>query len=153
MSDYFNYTYFQKFLGKNILAIDFGKKFTGLSTFRPGSDPYPLPYDRIRYVNDAQLMAAIQKVCLQEDIEVTVIGIPLLLDGGETSMTREVKKFAVSLGEYLNPIPLFLQDETLSSFEAKDRMENSPAYNFKYDPTKVDALAASIILEDFIKNS
>ena len=47
--------------------------------------------------------------------------------------------------------PLFLQDETLSTFEAKERMKQLPQYNFKIDLKRVDELAASIILEAFLE--
>ena len=39
----------------------------------------------------------------------------------------------------------------MSSFEAENRMKNSPQYNFKIDLKHIDAVAASIILEDFMK--
>ena len=45
----------------------------------------------------------------------------------------------------------FEQDETLTSQEAKDRMQNSPEYNFQIDVNRIDALSAQIILEDFLK--
>ena len=48
-------------------------------------------------------------------------------------------------------LSVFEQDETLSTFEAESRMKESPRYNFKIDPKQIDALAASIILEDFVK--
>ncbi len=50
----------------------------------------------------------------------------------------------------MGSIPLFFQDESLSTFEAEERMRESPRYNFKVDKKQLDALAASIILEDFL---
>jgi putative Holliday junction resolvase len=43
------------------------------------------------------------------------------------------------------------QDETLSTFEAESRMKSSPQYNFQVNLTQIDALAACVILEDFIR--
>jgi putative Holliday junction resolvase len=48
---------------------------------------------------------------------------------------------------------VYEQDETLSTQDAKNRMLNSPKYNFKIDLQKIDALSAAIILEDFMQNS
>jgi putative holliday junction resolvase len=42
------------------------------------------------------------------------------------------------------------QDAVLSSTEALERMPESARYNFKVDPAKIDELAVSIILEDFL---
>ena len=53
----------------------------------------------------------------------------------------------------MSPIPCFFQDEALSSFEAEDRMKNSPKYNYKIDKNHLDALAASIILEEWLDSN
>lgn len=154
MTSYKQFPRFKKYLGKNILSIDYGTKVTGLATFTPGKIPYPCPFDKIIYKNDDDLVIQILKICQSEFIEVVVIGIPKLLDGGETNMTKKIKDFSLLLESKLakDNIELHQQDETLSTFEAKERMKNSPQYNFKIDLKKIDALAASIILEDFMKS-
>jgi putative Holliday junction resolvase len=65
-------------------------------------------------------------------------------------MTVRVEAFSALLEEALAPLPLFQQDEALSSTEARERMRESARYNFKVDTAKIDELAASIILEDFL---
>jgi putative holliday junction resolvase len=139
----------QTFQGQNVLALDFGTKNVGLATFRPGNDPYPLPYGRLPGQENALLAQAILKVVRDEAVDAVVLGIPRLLDGQETAMTKKVRDFGEVLKLALGTIPLYLQDETLSSYEAEDRMKNSPRYGFKIDKSQLDALAASIILEDF----
>jgi len=52
-----------------------------------------------------------------------------------------------------DPLPLFEQDEALSSAEVKERMRESARYNFKVDLRKIDELAASIISEDFMSEN
>jgi putative Holliday junction resolvase len=151
--DFSQHKAFQEHQGKNILAIDYGQKFTGLATFRPGSDPYPLPYGRIKYKSDKDLIKEIKQLIQQEDIEVVVLGIPYFTDGKESKMTKTIKEFSGLFQSELNGQEFFEQDETLTTYEAEDRMKNSPRYNFKVDLTQIDALAASIILEDFIRNS
>lgn len=137
---------------KHILAIDYGQKFTGLSNFKVGSDPFILLYGRIKYESDEQLISEILKIIDDEFIEVLVLGIPFFTDGTESTMTKTVKSFADKLINSTD-CQVFLQDETLSSFEAQDRMKNDPRFNFQVDMTKIDAVAASIILEDFLKRS
>ncbi len=136
---------------KHILAIDYGKRVTGLATYKTNNDPYPLPYGRIIYESDQQLVQEILTIIDNEVIDIIVIGLPLYTDGNESEMTQVVYTFKALLSQNCS-LPIFLQDETLTTFEAQERMKNSPRYNFKIDPKQIDALAASIILEDFLKN-
>lgn len=147
-----NFPNYTKFLNKTILAVDYGTKVTGLGIFTPGRDPYPMPHGKIIYKNDHQIIEEIKSVIDEEFVEVIVLGLPLYTDGNESDMTERVKKFSEELLTSLNAVELYLQDETLTSYEAAERMKNSPRYNFKVDMKEIDALAASIILEDFIKN-
>lgn len=135
----------------NLLAIDYGKKFTGLATYKVGSDPYPLTYGRIPYKSDKQLLQDILEICSQEDIQVVIIGIPKMLDGQITTMSKTIMSFADLLKASWNDNLFFTQDETLSSFEAKERMKNSAEFNFQVDMKRIDEVAACIILEDFLK--
>jgi len=142
---------FNKWQYKNILAIDFGTQFSGLATFCPGRDPYPTPYGRLHSHDLYLLIGEIIKIVHDESIELAVLGIPYLLDGKETEMTRRIKNFGHKLAHKIAPIPLNYQDETLSSYAAEERMKSSPQYNFKSDLKKIDAVAATIILEDFME--
>lgn len=142
---------FKKFLHKNILALDYGEKVIGLATFSPGKDPYPLPFGKIENKNPAYFLSELTKILNDEVIDAIVLGLPLLLDGKESTMTQKIRTVGEMLGRTFPTIPLHYQDETLSSFEAEERMKNSPRYNFKVNPKEIDALSASIILEDFIR--
>jgi putative holliday junction resolvase len=147
--DFPNYT---KLNHKNILAIDYGTKETGLASYCPGRDPYPTPYGRIIYKNDKQLIDELEEIINNEAIDVLVLGIPHFLDGKESRMTKKIQSFGVRLERHFHRLEVFRQDETLSSKEAEERMKSSPQYNFKVDPKQIDAVAASIILEDFMRS-
>lgn len=138
---------------EKILAVDYGTKSIGLATYCPGRDPYPLPYTRLMYRGDEALIRDLMDIIRDESIAVVVLGIPRLLDGRETAMTRRIADFGVKLEEALRPIPLYRQDESLSTFEAEERMKSSARYNFKVDPRHIDSLAATIILEDFLNKN
>lgn len=139
--------------GKAILGIDFGTKSIGLATFTPGRDPFPLLYDQIPGANSPKAIQAISQLASNEGIELIVLGLPLLNDGADSDLTKKVRKFKAQLEQSLetDPIPIELQDESYTSFEAEERMKNSPRFNFKIDKSKLDAMAASIILEDYIR--
>jgi putative Holliday junction resolvase len=134
---------------KHLLAIDFGLKFTGLSNYKVNIDPMILLFGRVRYESDEQLISEIQKAIDEEFIDILILGIPRFTDGKESKMTKTIKSFGEKLKLAVS-IPVYYIDETLTTFEAEERMKNDPRYNFKVDPTKVDAMSASIILEQFV---
>jgi putative holliday junction resolvase len=138
---------------RKVLAVDYGTKAIGLASYSPGRDPCPLPYTRLSYRSDEALIQDLLDIVKEETIAVVVLGVPRLLDGRETAMTRRILDFGEKLESALQPIPLYRQDESLSTFEAEERMKNSPRYNFKVDLRHIDALAATIILEDFVKKN
>ncbi len=137
---------------KRILGIDYGQKITGLATYKVGDDPYPTPFGRLIYESDAKLAKDIIQLIEDEFVDMVVIGVPFFTDGKESTMTKTIKAFI----EYLKTqttCPVYWVDETLTTFEAEDRMKNDPRYNFKVDLRKIDELCAAIIIEIFMKSS
>jgi putative Holliday junction resolvase len=135
---------------KTVLAVDYGEKFIGLASYCVNRDPYPTPYGRIQNKNNDFVLKELKRVISDELIDLMVIGLPHLLDGKKTSSTTRAESFIQLIREHLS-LEVEEQDETLSTFEAESRMKNSPQYNFQVDLSKIDAVAASVILEDFIR--
>ena len=154
MEDFSNFKNFSRFSGVNLMGIDYGKKITGVATFTPGRDPYPLPFTGIPYKNDDSLLKELLKIIEDEAIEMVIMGIPYRGDGTSSDMTNTVLTFSQNLKTACEAqgLKLHLQNEYLTSYEAKDRMKKMPRYNFQVKLNEIDAFAASIILEDFIKS-
>lgn len=137
---------------KHILAIDYGQKFTGLSNYRVGVDPFILLFGRISYETDEQLVTKILEIAEEEFVDILVLGIPRFTDGKESKMTQMVANFGNKLKQSSN-LPVYFVDETLTTYEAQERMKSDPRFNFEVDMKQIDAVAASIILEQFVNNS
>jgi putative Holliday junction resolvase len=135
---------------KTILALDFGEKFIGVASFCINRDPFPTPYGRLANRNQETVVEELKKIIDIESIELLVVGLPYLTDGQKTSTTTKALAFIDFLREHFT-LPIESQDETLSTFEAESRMKSSPRYNFQVDLKQIDAVAASVILEDFIR--
>ncbi len=135
---------------KNILAMDFGEKFIGVATFCVNRDPFPVPYGRIQNTGIENVVKELKLIIDNESVELVVIGVPRLTDGKTTNMTAKAVEFVTSIRNQIT-LPVEEQDETLSTYEAESRMKNSPRYNFQVDLKQIDAVAASVILEDFIR--
>lgn len=137
---------------KTILAMDFGEKFIGVALFCVNRDPFPTPFGRIANTGPDAVIRELRKIISDEAVEVLVIGLPHLTDGQRTSTTAKAQSFVNFIREHFT-LPIEEQDETLSTFEAENRMKNSPRYNFQVDLRQIDAVAASVILEDFIRRT
>lgn len=135
---------------KNILAMDFGEKFIGVATYCVNRDPFPTPYGRIQNLSPEHVIKELKRIIDDECIDLVVIGLPHLVDGKKTSTTQKAQNFVNFVAEHFT-LPIEEQDETLSTFEAESRMKASPRYNFQVDLKQIDAVAASVILEDFIR--
>ena len=127
-----------------ILALDPGTKRIGLAIcdeHRVVTTPIP----RIERTSWKKLLSEIEQLLQQFDAKALVIGLPLESDGSESEMSSEARgmarKFTLSLA-----IPVFLQDERVTSFDAKRRLwdKGGGAEDL------VDSEAAALILSDFL---
>lgn len=131
--------------------MDYGEKFIGVATYCVNRDPYPTPYGRIAsHLGQNHVLKELTRLFDDECIDLVVIGLPHLLDGKKTSTTQKAQNFVNLIRERFT-LPVEEQDETLSTFEAESRMKSSPQYNFQVDLSQIDAVAACVILEDFIR--
>lgn len=106
----------------------------------------PLPY--ITRESWKKLLLDVKNILAEFDAKALVIGLPLRSDGGESEMSIEARsiarKFSLSL-----EIPVYLQDERVTSYEAKSRLWQR-GVNMSDTRTQVDSEAAAIILADFL---
>ena len=138
----------REFHNKKFLGLDYGTKTLGISLYHVGRDPFALPYESLKRRNNRQIISNITQIVENENIDYIVLGRPQYLNGEDSAMTVQVINFGRLLSKKLQK-KIFYQDESLSSKEAENLMKNSPKYNFRVDPKKIDSLSASIILEDF----
>lgn len=137
--------------GKRLLALDWGEKFIGVATYHVGNDPMILAWGRLKGGSFQDVWIQLNRVLDDESIDEVVVGVPFLTDGKAGSMTHKAREF---LNELVKVCPLRIheQDETLSTFEAEERMKRSPRYNFQVNLSEIDAVAATVILEDFLRS-
>lgn len=96
-----------------------------------------------------KLLLAMKTIISEFDAGGLVVGLPLNSDGSESEMSTEAREIARKFSLSLS-IPVFLQDERVSTYEARRRIWQSrhAAAN-----ARVDSEAACIILEDFLDRS
>ena len=127
-----------------ILAFDIGGQRTGVARAHLGA-PFPGPLTTLD--EPAKFLDAIVELCTRENAAMVVLGLPRGMGGQDTEQTEQVRAFGRELEQRL-PVPVYWMDEALTSVkaEAELRSRGKP-----YDKGDIDALAATLILEDFIK--
>lgn len=130
-----------------IIAIDPGTKRCGVAVcdeLRVTTRPLPL----IQRKSWKKLLTDVKQVVSQFDAKAVVIGLPLESDGTESEMSAEARRLARNFALSLD-IPVFLQDERATSYEAKSRLWEQ-GRSLKETRNLVDSEAAAIILSDFL---
>ncbi len=77
-----------------------------------------------------------------------VVGLPLNMDGSESDMSLRAKKFGKRLKGRFNK-PVEMMDERLSSFEAKQAVQEKTGRYVDFGDHSVDGAAACLILESW----
>jgi putative holliday junction resolvase len=130
-----------------LLALDLGKKRVGVAV----SDELciavrPLPL--LRRTNWKELLRAVNDLVQRFDAQGIVIGLPLNLSGVEGQAAEDARQSARNF-ELSLKIPVYLQDERLTSREAEDSLR-AAGFSDKEIREHVDSHSALIILRDFI---
>lgn len=81
-------------------------------------------------------------------IDAIVVGLPLNLNGQDSPMTQEVRKFAEELHKQLG-IPIQLWDERLTTAQVTRTLQDA-GMNRKKRAEKIDSMAAALILQSFL---
>lgn len=130
-----------------ILAIDLGTKWIGIAV-SDESRSISRPVRTIKRSNWKTTLSQFKLLIAEFEAVSIVIGYPLNFDGSESEMTVEAKRIAENLSLSIT-LPVFLQDERATSFEARARIWDR-GVDPKDSKRFVDSEAASIILSDFL---
>ncbi len=129
----------------NLLAIDVGKQRIGLAV---ASSIARLSRPLATLENNDKFWQQLSEVVEKEQIGEIIIGLPRSLEGRETEQTAYTRNFAEDLKQRFS-LPVYFQDEALTSHHAETELKHAG----KWTPgAHVDALAAALILEDFLSH-
>ncbi len=123
-----------------VLAIDWGLKRIGLAYGELGFAPTLLP--PLVNFKRSEIIDWVAKLCLSENIQSIIIGKPK-----HPLNAQKVEKLAQLLRE--KGLQVNLLDESLTSFEAKQRLA-SAGYSKKTVEKNLDSASAAILLEDYL---
>jgi len=121
----------------NRLGVDYGLKRVGLAIARSNLKiAHPL-----KTVSTSNSIDEIKSICGQENISEIVVGIPRSLSGDDTEQTELTYKFIEELNQNLD-FEVKQQDEAGTSARARELGATKE---------NIDAVAASVILQDYLE--
>lgn len=127
-----------------IFAVDWGARRTGYAVSDVDRD-----FVTMRGVTTDNPVRSLPWIIteIKPSVVGIVIGLPLYSDGGESETSKTVRLFADALAGEID-LPIVFLDENLTSSEAEDRIRSSGAKRGRRQKMSIDAMAASVLLED-----
>ena len=132
-----------------ILGIDYGRKRTGLAV----TDPLQIVAGSLGTVPTHTLEQFLLDYVARETVERIVIGLPTQLDGQPSESMRYITPFVNRLKKVLPDMPIVMYDERFTSTIAHQAMiDGGMKKSDRRDKARVDAIAATIILNDYLQS-
>lgn len=129
------------------ISVDLGHARTGLAV----SDKSGFLASSLCVIteyNDEKLVAKIAEKVQETGAELIVVGLPRNMDGSEGESAVRAREIAAKLTEATG-VPHHMQDERGTTITAHNYLSEGKVYG-KKRKQKVDAVAASIILQDYL---
>ena len=132
-----------------ILGIDYGRKRTGVAV----TDPLQIIAGNLATVPTHTLMQFIKDYISREQVDLIVIGQPTQLNGQPSESMKYINPFVNRLRKELPDMPVVMYDERFTSTIAHQAMiDGGMKKSDRRDKNRVDAIAATIILNDYLQS-
>ena len=132
-----------------ILAIDYGRKRCGIAV----TDPLKIIANGLETIATHKLMEFLKNYMSREQVELIVIGKPMQLNGQPSESMRYITPFVNRLRKEMPDMPIEMVDERFTSTIAHQAMiDGGMKKSDRRDKARVDSIAASIILNDYLQS-
>ncbi len=132
-----------------ILSVDYGDQRTGIAVCDP-SETLASAVTVIRESYQPKLIREICRIAQERGAQMMVVGLPKNMDASVGPRAQKCLELAEALRE-LSGLPVETWDERLTTVMAYRSLNASGAYG-KKSKELVDAVAAVIILEDYMRH-
>ncbi len=128
-----------------IMAIDYGKKRTGIAV----TDPLRIAATPLETVDTAVLKQWLSDYFLRETVDEVIIGHPVQMNGEDSQSMEYIRPFITWFRQTFTAITLSEVDERFTSVLAhKAMLEGGLKRKQRQDKKTVDRIAACIMLEE-----
>tara|TARA_B100000902_G_C27140151_1_gene828187 strand:+ start:292 stop:705 length:414 start_codon:yes stop_codon:yes gene_type:complete len=128
------------------IGIDLGSKRVGLAI----SDKMNMiasPYKTLTFKNEQDLLDQLRLIIVDFKVKSIVLGLPLNMNGEDSTQTKKVREFKSVLSIF--NLPIIFEDERLSSVSAKRSLVMQDIKT-GHNKSEIDKRAAAIILQQFL---
>lgn len=130
-----------------ILAIDFGKKRTGLAV----TDMLRITANPLITIETKELLGWLTGYFARETVDEVVVGHPKQMNGEDSESMQYIRPFVARFKQTFPDKPITYYDERFTSVLAHQAMiAGGMKKKNRQDKTQVDKLAACIILEGYL---
>ena len=131
------------------MGIDYGRKRTGVAV----TDPLQIIAGNLATVPTHTLMQYIKDYVARESVDRIVIGQPSQLNGEPSESMKYITPLVNRLRKELPDMPVVMYDERFTSTIAHQAMiDGGMKKSDRRDKSRVDAIAATIILNDYLQS-
>lgn len=130
-----------------IMGIDLGIARTGIAV-SDGGEKFAFPKDVIKEYNTEKLITKICDKAREYEAGLIVVGLPKNMDGSLGERAQTCTEIAEKIGD-ISGIETVLYDERCTTMEAYNLLDMNDTYGKKRKEA-VDAVAATVILEDYL---
>lgn len=132
-----------------ILAIDYGKRRTGLAV----TDTLQIVAGGLRTIDTSELMKFLHTYIPTENVERVVVGYAKQTNGKESENMSRTRHFVSLFKKNFPDIPVEWYDERFTSVLAQRAILQSEMKKSKQKEKElVDAISATIILQDYLES-
>jgi putative Holliday junction resolvase len=133
---------------KNLICLDVGTRRIGVA-LADSSIRIAIPFTTVEVDDENHSeVDEINKIIVNEKIDIIVVGLPRNLSGEETAQSVYTKKFAENFKYSVKKLEF--QDESLTSVQAENLLKS---YKKPYSKGDIDMNAAAIILSDYLEEN
>lgn len=130
-----------------ILALDFGKKRTGVAV----TDPLQIIASGLATVETKQLLVFLKDYISKEEVDIFVVGLPKQMNNQPSESEHLIQPFIKKLKNTFPNIPIKREDERFTSKLAFQYMiDSGMKKKQRQNKATIDEISATLILQSFL---
>lgn len=130
-----------------ILAIDYGKKRTGLAV----TDPMQIFATGLTTVDTKELMQFILTYLSENDVEKIVVGMPRQMDGTPSESFKYISPFVGQLKKKVTQEIVYHDERFTSKIAMKGLIEAGATKTDRRNKSLIDKMSAVVILQSYLE--
>ena len=133
-----------------ILAIDYGRKRTGLAV----TDPLKMIANALKTIKTEDIWLFLDEYMAKQEVECIVAGYPKQMNNEPSEAVRYINPFLKKLEKKYPGIKIELMDERFTSKMAQQTMIDGGVKKMKRrDKALLDSISATIILQSYMEKN